>query len=87
MKKTIQTIKSLRLKGTPISYNIINAIAKRIVVTNDRTMLVEHGGHLTFTVNWLGNVFNEITRSEREMVRRMATTSKILIAPELLKEG
>ena len=51
----------------------LNAIAKRIVVTNDRTMLVEHGGHLT--------------RSEREMVRRMATTSKILIAPELLKEG
>ena len=32
MKKTIQTIKALRVKGAPISYNVINAIAKGIVV-------------------------------------------------------
>ena len=29
MKKAIQTIKALRLKGASISYNVINAIAKR----------------------------------------------------------
>ena len=52
MKKTIKTIKVLRLKGAPISYNVINAIAKGIVVANDRTMLVEHGGYLQFTDNW-----------------------------------
>ena len=45
MKKAIQTSKALRLKGAPISYNVINAIAKGIVVANDRAMLVEHGGH------------------------------------------
>ena len=28
MKKAIQTIKALRLKSAPISYNVINAIAK-----------------------------------------------------------
>ena len=28
MKKAIQTAKALRLKGAPISYNAINAIAK-----------------------------------------------------------
>ena len=46
MKKAIQTIKALSLKGVPISYNVINAIAKGIVVANDRTMLVQHRGHL-----------------------------------------
>ena len=54
MKKTIRTIKGL--KGAPISYNVINVIAKGIVVANDRTMLVEHGGHLQFTDNWARNV-------------------------------
>ena len=49
MKKAIQTIKALRLKGALISYNVINAIAKGTVVANDRTMLVERGGHLQFT--------------------------------------
>ena len=86
MKKAIQTIKALRLKGAPISYNIINAIAKGIVVANDRTMLVENGGHLQFTDNWARNVLNEVQRSEKKMVKRMATTSKIPVAPGLLKE-
>ena len=67
MKKTIQAMKSLRLNGASISYNVINAIAKGTVYTNDRTMLVEHGRHFTFTVNWAQNVFNEITRLEGEM--------------------
>ena len=87
MKKAIQTIKALRLKGAPISYNVINAIAKGIVVANDRTMLVEHGGHLQFTDNWARNVLNEVQRSEKKMVKRMATTSKIPVAPRLLKKS
>ena len=86
MKKAIQIIKALRLKGAPISYNVINAFAKRIVVANDRTMFVEHGGHLKLTDNWAGNVLNEVQLSEKKMVKRIATTSKIPIAPGLLKE-
>ena len=86
MKKTIKTIKVLRLKGAPISYNVIDAIVKSIVVANDRTMLVEHGGFLQFTDNWARNVLNEVQRSETKMVKRMATTSKIPVAPGLLKE-
>ena len=49
-------------------------------------MLVKHGGNFIFTVYWARNFLNEITRSERKMVRRMATASKIPIAPGLLKE-
>ena len=86
MKKAIQTIKALRLKSAPISYNVINAIAKGIVVANDRTMLVEHEGNLKFTDNWARNILNEVRRSEKKMVNRMAATSKISIAPGLLKE-
>ena len=37
-------------------------------------MLVEQGGHLTFTVNWVQNVLNVIIQSERKMVRRMYIT-------------
>lgn len=40
-------------------------------------MLVEQGGHLTFTVNWVQNVLNVIIQSERKMVRRMTATSEI----------
>ena len=86
MKKAIQTIKALRLKGAPTSCNVINAIAKGIVVANDRTMLDERGGHLQFTDNWARNVLNEVQQSEKKMVKRMATTSKIPVAPGLLKE-
>ena len=86
MKKAIQTIKALRLKGNPISYNVINAIAKGIVVVNNRAMLVEHGKHFKFIGNWARNVLNEVQRSGKKMVKRMATTSKISIAPGLLKE-
>ena len=66
MKKAIQTIKALRLKGAPISYNVINAIAKEIVVANDKTMLVEQGGHLKFTDNWAQNVLNKVQRSKKK---------------------
>ena len=82
----LNIFKALRLKGAPISYNVINSIAKGIVVANDRTMLVEHGEQLKFTDNWAKNVLNEVQRSEKKMVKRMATTSKIPIAPGLPKE-
>ena len=45
-------------------------------------MLAEHGEHLKFTDNWAKNVLKEVQRSEKKMVKRMATTSKIPIAPE-----
>ena len=66
MKKAIQTIKALRLKGAPISYNVINAIAKEIVVANDKTMLVEQGRYLKFTDNWAQNVLNKVQRSKKK---------------------
>ena len=57
----LNIFKALRLKGAPISYNVINSIAKGIVVANDRTMLVEHGEQLKFTDNW-AKKFNDQKR-------------------------
>ena len=66
LKKAIQTIKVFPLNGALISYNVINAIAKGIVLVNDRTMLVEHGGHLKLTDNRARKVLNEVQRSEKK---------------------
>ena len=49
-------------------------------------MLVEHGGHLQFTDNWARNFLSKVQRSEKKLVKRMPTTSKIPVAPGLLKE-
>ena len=74
MKKAIQTIKALRLKDVPISYNVINTIAKGIVVANDKTMLVEQVRHLKFTDNWARNVLNEVHQSEKKIVKGVPAT-------------
>ena len=74
----------MRLRGAPLSANVINAIAKGIVVANDRCLLVENGGHLCLSKQWACNISNEIMRTEKKMVRRMATTSKIPVAQRVL---
>ena len=66
MAKTIQTVKALRLKGAPVSSAVINAIAKGVVMAEDRCLLTECGGHLTFSDQWAKNILNEIMRTERE---------------------
>ena len=86
MKKTIETVQSLRLKGAPISSSIINAIAKGIVIANDRMLFVENGGHLSFSDSWARNICNEMERNGKKMKRRMATTYKIPVAPAFLEE-
>ena len=50
-KKTLETVQSLRLKGAPVSSSIINAIAKGIVIANERMLLVENGRHLSLIRN------------------------------------
>ena len=40
MKKTIDTVSALRLRGASVTSSVINAVAKGIVQANDRTLLV-----------------------------------------------
>ena len=86
MEKTITLIKALRLKGASVNVNVINAVPKGIVMASDRTLLIEHDDYLSFSKQWGRNILNEVARTERKMVRRMATTSKVPIVPRLLRE-
>ena len=86
MAKTIQTVKALSLKGAPVSSAVINAIAKSVVMAEDRCLLTEYGCHLAFSDQWARNILNEIIRTEKKMVRKINTTSKVPVAPGLFKE-
>ena len=55
-------------------------------MANDRTLLIEHGGYLSFNKQWGRDILNEVARTERKIVRQMTTTSKVPIAPGLLWE-
>ena len=70
MKKTIETIQALRLKGA-----VINAIARGIVMANDRTILVEHGGYLSLSYDWGRDVLYRMEREGKKMtMKRISTT-------------
>ena len=56
MKKTIDTISALRLRGAPVTSSVINAVAKGIVQANDRTLLVQYGGYLSLSNDWTRQV-------------------------------
>ena len=86
MKKTTETVQSLRLKGAPISSSITNVISKGIVIANDKMQLVHNGGHLSFSDSWARNIPNEMERNGKKMKGRIATTCKIPVAPALLEE-
>ena len=50
--KIQEYIRALRQAGTPVGSAVIIAAAKGIVMSNDRTALVEYGGHIELTKSW-----------------------------------
>ena len=86
MAKTIQTVKASCLKGAPVSSVVINSIAKGVVTVKVRCLLTEYGSHLAFSDQWARNILNEIMRTEKKMIRSIATTSTVPVAPVLLKK-
>ena len=86
MAKTNQTVKALRLEGAPVSKDVINPITKGVYMAEDRRLLTEYGGHFAFSDQWARNILNQIMRTEKKIVRRIATISKVPVAPGLLKE-
>ena len=80
-EKVIEMAQSMRLAGAVVNYNILIAIAKALVIANDRTMLAEFGGSIQLGWKWCTSVFKRM-----KWVNRKCTTSKPLIAPGLIKE-
>ena len=58
MAKTIETVKALRLKGAPASNAVVNAIAKGVIMAEDRCFLTEYGGHPALSDQWARNILN-----------------------------
>ena len=80
-KKVMEMAQSMRLTGAVVNYNILIAIAKALIIANDRTMLAEYGGTIQLGWKWCTSVFKRMN-----WVNRKSTTSKPLIAPGLIRE-
>ena len=86
MKKTIEAVNALRVKGAPVSASVINSVAEGIILANDSSLLTENGGPISLSNDWARNILYCMDKEGRKMTRRMATTSKIPVSPGLLKE-
>ena len=47
-------IKSVRDSGRVVNFAIVRAAAKGIVLSHDRSLLFENGGHIELTKSWVG---------------------------------
>ena len=79
--KVMEMALSMRLSGAVVNYNVLIAIAKGLVIANDRTQLAEYGGTLKLGWKWCTSVFKRMKWSNRK-----STTSKPILAPGLIKE-
>ena len=62
MAKTIDIIKALRLKAAPVSYSVMAAVARGIVMSDHRNLLVENGGHLSFSDDWARRIIYRLLK-------------------------
>ena len=79
--KVMEMALSMRLSGAVVNYNVLIAIAKGLVIANDRTQLAEYGGTLKLGWKWCTSVFKRMKWSNRKSM-----TSKPILAPGLIKE-
>ena len=86
MQNVVDLVSALRVKGTPVSSSLICSVAKGVIVANDRSLLLENGGHIDVNIDWSRQVLYRFDTIGRKMSCRMATTAKIPIAPALLNE-
>ena len=52
MKKVIETVANLRLSGAPVSSAVIRAVARGVIIANDRSLLLENGGYIDLSTDW-----------------------------------
>ena len=69
--KVMEMTSSMRLSGAVVNNNVLIAIAKGLVIANDRTLLAEFGGTIELGWKWCTSVFKRMN-----WVNRKCTTSK-----------
>ena len=62
MTKTVDINKALRVKAPPISYSGMAGVARGVVLSYDRNLLVENGGHLSFPDDWGRCIIYKVTK-------------------------
>ena len=75
-------ILSLQMAGVTIGGSRVISISKGVIKASNPTLLKECGGELELTDRWVRHLL-----AGMNMVRRKATTSKLPVAPALLKES
>ena len=86
MSQTIEIVKALRLKAAPVSYSVIAAVAKGVVIARDRTLLAENGGHIKFSEDWARKILHNVMTEEKKMVSRLGSTASMPVSPVILSE-
>ena len=80
-RKVMEMASSMRLAGAVVNYNVLIAVAKGIIIANDRTLLAENGSGIKLGWKWCESIFKRMNWTKRK-----GTTSKSAIAPGLIKE-
>ena len=62
-------VQRLRINGAPIGSSIVMAAGESLIKAHDRTMLVQHGGHIQITKSWAMSLLKRMG-----FVKRKATT-------------
>ena len=60
MTKVISLVEALRLKGTPVTAEVINSVAKDFIIANDWSLLAENGSYISLNHQWGRKVLYKI---------------------------
>ena len=52
MTKVISMVEALRLKGAPVTAEVIISAAKGFIIAKDRSLLIENGGYISLSHQW-----------------------------------
>ena len=66
MDKSVDIIKALRLDMVLVSYSVIAAVVRGLVMSHDRIILEVNGGHLKFSNDWARRILYRITKDEKD---------------------
>lgn len=80
MTKTVDIIIALRIKVAPVTYLVMVAVRRGVVLSHNRNLFVANCGHLSFSNDWARRTIYKGTKDEKKMVRRLENTAAMPIA-------
>lgn len=80
MTKPVDIIIALRIKVAPVTYLVMVAVPRGVVLSHNRNLVVANCGHLSFSNDWARRTIYKGTKDEKKMVRRLENTATMPIA-------